>query len=187
MGSTRWWRRRRTIRSLRKCHYCYFLSTTPNYALWHIKKKVSDWSASERTFQSAHKWPLFSFWHLSMNTSLGFPLLFCLKQRCDIVKWRIQPEKQWMNTVAIKSIRHPVWSVTCLTKLWFRQIIILGKFDGNLLEILPILDHFLKFLLIFAVMSVTFRQIEKTCDLWPTNWFNSIIGTVWSVVWIPYK
>ena len=26
------------------------------------------------------------------------------------------------STVPIKSIRHPVWPVTCLTKLWFRQV-----------------------------------------------------------------
>ena len=36
------------------------------------------------------------------------------------------------DTVAIKSIRHLVWPVTCLTKLWFRQIAIFGNYDGDL-------------------------------------------------------
>ena len=36
------------------------------------------------------------------------------------------------STVAIKSIRHLVWPVTCLTKLWFRQITIFGNYDGDL-------------------------------------------------------
>ena len=41
---------------------------------------------------------------------------------------------------------------------------ILGNFDGNF-ENFSFLDHFLRFLVIFTVTSVTFRQIKKACDM----------------------
>ena len=42
-------------------------------------------------------------------------------------------------------------------KLWFRQF--------TILEIFLFLDPFSRFLVIFGVTAVTFRQIEEACDL----------------------
>jgi hypothetical protein len=52
-----------------------------------------------------------------------------------------------------------------VTKFWFRQITILGGFDGIYKLKVALLGDFLNFLAIFGVTSVTFRQIEKACDL----------------------
>ena len=53
-----------------------------------------------------------------------------VKGACD--PWHAEQFEMVQYTVAIKSIRHPVWPVTCLMKLWFRQFTILGNFDGDL-------------------------------------------------------
>ena len=45
--------------------------------------------------------------------------------RIKVIDWTVflprHDDSIYSITVAIKSIRHPVWPVTCLTKLWFRQ------------------------------------------------------------------
>ena len=59
------------------------------------------------------------------------PLHLYLLHQKTIKTWTLRPVFN-LKSLPIKSIRHLVWPVTCLTKLWFRRITIFGNYDRDL-------------------------------------------------------
>ena len=81
---------------------------------------------------------------LVLQTVLASPMLECSLIHCLVyIWWSVlcyyypTTRTQLPHTVAIKSICHPVWPVTCLINLWFRQFTIIGNFSffGPIFEI----------------------------------------------------